>query len=695
MNQNIKTYKCLGVEFIGQCDEELIAVCPFCNKNKLYIHHEEGLFDCKVCGKKGNKYTFLKYYHQQLIDNTDLKKYNTLSRDRDRIPVEAFQAAKLAYVGTTKHWIIPVYNQENRLVNLRVWNRDTNILKHIGGCSASIYNLNRIHDSDHIYLCEGEWDAIVLQWVLDTHKIDAVAMAVPGAGTFKEEWCRHFFDKSIAIVYDNDEAGKEGALRTIKLLTKNIAFKSLSVIKWNSDFSDKYDIKDLVRDNLKQSEVCIPIINDLLEDTEKQEEEDEEVVIRTSFNELLEDYKEHICVTEEIRKGLILQFSVVFSNALPDCPLWLFIVGPAGSGKSMILQSISDNPETHFESSLGAKTLVSGWKSDEGNDPSLLPRIIGKTLIIKEYTEIMALPSKEQEQVFSSLRGAYDGRVDRIYANEVTRVYPAPGSGHKTCHFSILAGVTNTIHAHGKAELGERFLKYQMFPDNHDPIDQIKAAMDNTLKQEFPEIELRKVTKAFIKHMTSKDFIAPIVPKSVLNKIIGLSQLVAIIRANVERSKGELAYRASPEVGTRLAKQFLKLAQCIAFTLGKSRVDKECFSLVQRVGMDTCYGWHRDVIMTMLKHPEGMLKKDISREAIIAPATVEKCLNDLYELKALENTPLDNGEKGRPAYLWKVSNYVKELFELAQLNEINEEKTKGKKKIFKKRKTVIPTVPTT
>ena len=72
-----------------------------------------------------------------------------------------------------------------------------------------------IAGASHIYLTEGETDAIAL---IDTNIEDATAyvtknavVAVPSATTFKPEWGPLFMGKTVIICFDNDEAGRRGA----------------------------------------------------------------------------------------------------------------------------------------------------------------------------------------------------------------------------------------------------------------------------------------------------------------------------------------------------------------------------------------------------------------------------------------------------------------------------------------------------
>ncbi len=664
---HVKTYKCLDIRIKNDAGDELICDCQLCGaKDKLYIEKTEGFFNCKVCGAEGNKYTYMNKWYEMHLGNTGRDEYNLLSRNRDKLPYEAFEDVKLAYNKKNKEWIIPVYGVKGNLVNLRIWNKDNGIMKHLGGCSASIFGREQ-QSKSVILMCEGEWDAIALRWLAKQNNVEDVSIwAAPGATTFKDEWCNDFTDKEVVFLYDNDIPGKDGQKRAIKLLVNSKKFGNIQKITWDEGLPDKYDIRDFVTKYIRDPQKGWIILQNLIKDISDDDKPTVKEFTRKTFEEVYRDYSKAIYMTDEIRNGLILLFSVIFSNKLKDSPLWLFIVGPPSSGKTLILNSVWEEGNTHYESCLGPKTLISGFKGDV--DPSLLPRLIGKTLIIKEYTEIMSLSSSEQEQIFSTLRGVYDGRVDKSYGNNIVRIYPEPGSGHDTCHFSILAGVTNVIHGASKAALGERFLKYQMFAENMDTTPIVQRAIDCSLNQYVPELELRKTACAFIRHKLSRPIIIPTVPIYIQQKILGLSQIVSRIRAQVDRRNGgDLIYRPVPEVGARLAKQLIKLLQMIAFTLDKKEVDDECYTLARRVALDTCTGWQRDAILVIAKHEKGVFKKQIMDEAKLRASTCDLALEDLMELKAVKYTVEMNGNAGAPARRWMLTDKIKEEIHLAKL----------------------------
>jgi hypothetical protein len=368
---------------------------------------------------------------------------------------------------------------------------------------------------------------------------------------------------------------------------------------------------------------------------------------------------------------LLISVSVVFSNKIfadPYCPLWIYIIAPPGKGKTLILQTTSDSELVEFATTLTPNTLISGYKTPDGTDASLLPRLIGRTLVIEDFTGIMNLPSGEQDEIYGVLRSAYNGRYEKQFGHIGLRVYPEPGSGHETCHFTILAGCTGAIHADKRANQGERFLKFHMSSPDFNPVEQVRSAITNTIEETTPETVLREPVSAFIDYKLANIKPPATVPDWVVERTIGLSSLVAIIRALVLRSKGELVVRPESEIATRIAKQLIKLGQAIAFTLDKEEIDEECYRLMQRVGMDSCYGWHRDALVPICVSDEPMRTEEISRNAIMARTTAFRCLEDLLELGAVTFDLEQTGQKGKPSHLWYPTDLTKKLWDQAKID---------------------------
>jgi len=70
-----------------------------------------------------------------------------------------------------------------------------------------------------------------------------LVVAVPGAGTFKAEWATHFKGKNVRVLFDNDDAGRKGALKAHNLLKSSV--NDLKFLHWNEKHDVGFDVRDL------------------------------------------------------------------------------------------------------------------------------------------------------------------------------------------------------------------------------------------------------------------------------------------------------------------------------------------------------------------------------------------------------------------------------------------------------------------
>jgi len=658
-----------GVQFNGlSTDTEYISACPFCGKDAhFYVNKKEGLFDCKHCGKSGNAYTFLQLLHEQCLFATTKNQYNRLSRARS-LPSSAFSDAELAYDPSCKRWIIPVRNAKGTMVNLRWWspprNGEKNPLMGTKSCGAAIHGLHNLQKTGPIYLCEGEWDAVALEWLLLKNKVsEASVLAVPGAGTFKAGWERYFEGRDIILAYDNDEPGIQGAKKVARTLSSQTFSKrpaSIKIVEWPESYPDKYDINDFVARHKKNPTKGYKTFRSLLSEYSPGEDAGPAVRVNHSFQSVLKIFKKNVYVNQEFIDALALCCAIVHSSKLEHNhnPIWLFLVGPPSCGKTLILNCFKNCANSYYASKINATQLVSGRNSKDGSDPSIIPKILGKCFILKDFTEITTMSTADQDQIYGVLRGFYDGSVERPYGIGLHRTYEG--------FCSILAGVTPAIFKESRVTLGERFLKFQMIRPGYDQEKHVRHSLNAHMTPEKEKL-LQDTISNFLDRNIDQDNL-PQVTEEQQEKLTALSQVIAHLRAVVERRRDEILYRPCPEIGTRLAKQFIKLASFLAIVLDLEEPDAVCYNLVEKVALDTATGWHQDVCVEIARHPKGIRKTDLCDQLQISPSSVERSLNDLLDLSAICYRKV-KGSRGRPVHIWKLSRYFRRQWRLAGLFE--------------------------
>ena len=88
------------------------------------------------------------------------------------------------------------------------------------------------------------WDCIAGQHLLRRVGASGVCLAAPGAGTFKPEYVPLFARRAVSLLYDHDDAGREGERRVHKLLSGSAA--SLKFLHWPQDKPAGDDVRDFV-----------------------------------------------------------------------------------------------------------------------------------------------------------------------------------------------------------------------------------------------------------------------------------------------------------------------------------------------------------------------------------------------------------------------------------------------------------------
>ena len=109
---------------------------------------------------------------------------------------------------------IPYINPDGSVRSLRFRYLHGSIQKYdsVAGFKSHLFNV-KASAGDTPYICEGEFDAIILS------QLGYDAVGVSGAGIFKPEWKYLFANcEKVSIVFDGDDAGKAGAGRIAGLL---------------------------------------------------------------------------------------------------------------------------------------------------------------------------------------------------------------------------------------------------------------------------------------------------------------------------------------------------------------------------------------------------------------------------------------------------------------------------------------------
>ena len=343
--------------------------------------------------------------------------------------------------------------------------------------------------------------------------------------------------------------------------------------------------------------------------------------------------------------------ATALSIYLPGDPVWLFLIAPAGSTKTELLRSFSGEP-FYSISTMTPQTLISGLKGNKNID--LLPQLDGKVLIIKDFTSILSKKSEDQSAIFADLREAYDGYLEKSFGS---------GVGTKRCHsrFGLIAGVTGVIDMYRVIHslLGERFLKCRL----HNTAEAaINRAGDLAGKEEEMRRALAEATRNcfayYATHTKGQDTIT--VDKETHEQVKALANITAKLRSEVARDRWhKVQYQPQAEVGTRLTKQFLKLAQGLAIFYEQDSVGGKEYQALLRIAQDTVASQRMQLVLA-LAGTEPLSTKEAGYRAKIPTETTKELLEDLWMLNLVDRS-------GEVAFSWQLTEQVNSLLLQARL----------------------------
>jgi hypothetical protein len=125
-------------------------------------------------------------------------------------------------------------------------------------------------------------------------------------------------------------------------------------------------------------------------------------------------------------------------------------------------------------------------------------------------------------------------------------------------------------------------------------------------------------------------------------------------------------------MGPRVATQLTKLGYMLSVVLGRKAIDARIYRLLRRVAMDSCIGYHVDVIRTLMRiDNKGMTREQIRGATNISQSTLRRQLEDLEQLRiCYRRRPEERlRTKGLSPEFWFVSEEVCDLW-TKSLNEV-------------------------
>jgi len=320
----------------------------------------------------------------------------------------------------------------------------------------------------------------------------------------------------------------------------------------------------------------------------------------STFFEMEDAIKKWMLVDDE---GILLFICAMYvANAmkLGKKPVWAFIIGPSGGGKTAFLDAMHDLEACYNISMLTTNTFLSGQQGK--GDASLLPKVNGKMLIFKDWTSILSMQRDAKQEIMGQFREIWDGHMRKMFGNGKTAEWEG--------RISILAASTQAVDLAQQQTtvLGERFINYRLTMPDRKLVG--RRSLENDNHQEQMDIEMRNAVYSFFKGLDLSQ-LPPVLPTSIEEHLVDVSDFVTMARSGVIRDFGfkkEVIFVPMAEMPTRIVQQLHTLAQAMAMVVGIEYIDR-IMQIIHKIAFDSVPSTNRMVMVEMAKRDRQSTKE--------------------------------------------------------------------------------------
>lgn len=331
-------------------------------------------------------------------------------------------------------------------------------------------------------------------------------------------------------------------------------------------------------------------------------------------------------------------------------PLWLIIIGASGDRKSStVINFYDDGKETYFLNYLTPNTLASGQKKNVKRD--LAPRLDRKLVITGDMAQFLKLDSRDKGKIWSQLREAYEGRVQKDTGSGVHTFYEGVRWDWISCATPIIDEELLL-----KNELGTRELVYRMPEENEDQenkIELMKAILQNIDLIEQRDKELKDAIKQYFVWWKRQEFNVE-VSDDTERTLMQYADFVTQLRVSAECDwqSGDLTNFVYPEKPTRILQQFMMLYKCLK-QLDPDYSDETALDRIFEVVKSCIHPVRLKILQSLREVNEGLSTTKLAHKVGLAYKTTNR---ELQICRHLGLVTRDEGTiEGGSAFIWHLN----------------------------------------
>ena len=339
----------------------------------------------------------------------------------------------------------------------------------------------------------------------------------------------------------------------------------------------------------------------------------------------------------------------MLSHYISGRPAWIFIVGASSSGKTALLDGLTEIKNAHSISSITPKTLVSGMKKVD-QETSLLHIIGSGIILMKDFTSIISMHDDDKKQIFGQLREIYDGRYVKRFGNGFNFLWEGK--------ISIIAGVTEAIYQAREmfASLGERFIMYcPILPDRYEmAYETLGPESDSPAREAEIRAAFNEYINGLIENMPDTMEISDDLRKELAN----LADFATRARSPVQRDwrnpRKPITRVYTPEMPARFAKQLKVLAQSLMLMNEDGKLNEIDYYIIHKLALDS-------IDMTRI-----LVLRELARYNLVSTAGLATKINHPTDttrmvLEDLDALKVCNRIKGSNKDEWQLKDSYKKI----------------------------------
>lgn len=379
--------------------------------------------------------------------------------------------------------------------------------------------------------------------------------------------------------------------------------------------------------------------------------------LRESFRSMLNHKQDDVWATDFVASCFL------GSRLEPDLELpWGVLVGPPSSAKTESLlpfAGLSHDLVCPVDD-MTPKALNSGFRTPDGEDPSLLIRLNNKIMLWPEFGTMIGKDQKEAAAIMGLLRRAFDGQT----------VTASTGVGTKSLQsrFGFLGASTGVIDDFliDTGGLGDRFVLFRMGRSlrTRKRTRALGLHVIDMARKSSKGIHRDGLRKLVIRHFSKyqtrlTDYDPPEFPKTLQLQVIDLSDLVSRARAIPKHRPG------SPLVTEENIPRFLQ--QLINIATARILLDRrhswtdDDLKFASRIAVDTIPLEGLRLLAFLARRSKPATSAELARDCARSPERAQAVLRQYQATGLVEGLPLDR---------WTFTEHLQTLWDECSINRV-------------------------